>query len=76
MKIYKTYFDKKDTPFSLKFQPKKQYHVVWKRNAYKSFLGHKVIKVKLFGLFTLSKLTGSPTSKLTDIIEKIIESKK
>lgn len=39
MKIYKTYFDK----------------TVWKRLPYAVFLGHKVVKVKLFGLFTVSE---------------------
>jgi hypothetical protein len=53
MKIYKTYFDKIDTPYMQEFQPKKKYHVVWKRLAYKEFFEHKVIKIKLFGLFTI-----------------------
>jgi len=68
MKIYKTYFDKKDTPFTLKFQPKRKYHVVWKRLAYGSFLGHKVIRVKLFGLFTIKNNAKSPISELKKII--------
>ena len=54
MRIYKTYFDKSDTPYTDKFQPKRKYHVVWKRNPYKLFLGHRVIKVKLFGLFDIT----------------------
>ena len=53
MKIYKTYFSKDDTPFRQEFQANKQYHVVWKRRPYKTFLGHKVVKVKLFGLFNI-----------------------
>lgn len=53
MKIYKHYFDKRDTPFKWTFQAKKKYHTVWKRQAYTKFLGHAVIKIKLFGIFTI-----------------------
>ena len=53
MKIYKTYFDKKDTPYRDDFQRNKKYHVVWKRQPYKTFLRHKVVKIKMFGLFTI-----------------------
>jgi hypothetical protein len=52
-KIYKTYFDKSDTPFRQDFQPNKKYHIVWKRNAYTKFFNHKVIKVKKYGIFTI-----------------------
>lgn len=53
MKKYKTYFDKKDTPFRQDFQPNRKYHVVWKRVAYQYFLGHKVVKCKQWGIFPI-----------------------
>jgi len=52
-KRYKTYFDKTDTPYVKTFQSNKKYHIVWKRNAYKTFLNHRVIKIRLFGLITI-----------------------
>lgn len=57
IKPYKTYFDKKDTPFRQDFQPNKKYHVVWNRLPYRTFLGYKVVKVKLFGIFTIHDIT-------------------
>lgn len=53
LKIYKTYFSKEDTPYNSMSQPKRKYHVVWKRANYAVFLGHKPIKVLLFGIFPL-----------------------
>ena len=53
VKPYKIYFDKKDTPFKQDFQPNKKYHIVWKRMPYTTFLNHKVIKIKRFGIFTI-----------------------
>ena len=53
MKIYKHYFNKDDTPFVNTYQPKKKYHTVWYRNTYDTFLTHKVVKIKLFGIFTI-----------------------
>lgn len=47
------YFDKTDTPYSQEWQPKRKYHKVWKRLKYKNFLGHKVIKIRWFDLFTI-----------------------
>ena len=55
-KIYKTYFDKNDTPFRQDIQVNQKYHTVWFRLAYTSFFGHKTVKIKLFGLFTIHKL--------------------
>ena len=52
-KRYKTYFDKTDTPYAETFQANKKYHIVWKRMAYKTFLNHKVIKIKLFGFIPI-----------------------
>ena len=52
-RLYKTYFDKSDTPFRQDFQPTQKYHIVWKRAAYRTFLKHKVVKVKFLGIFTL-----------------------
>ena len=49
------YFDKEDTPYSQELQPKRKYHKVWKRLRYKTFLGHKVIMIKWFGLLTIYK---------------------
>lgn len=57
MKIYKHYFDKKDTPYVQEYQPKRKYHTAWKRIRYKGFLGHKVVKIKLLGLFTIYDIT-------------------
>jgi len=65
MKKYKTYFDKKDTPFHKTFQPKRKYHVIWKRYAYADFLGHKTEKVKLFGIFRIK----NPHDNVQEIIE-------
>lgn len=53
MKIYKHYFDKSDTPYIQEFQPKQKYHTCYKHFRYSSFLKHKVIKIKLLGLFTI-----------------------
>lgn len=58
MKIYKLYFDKKDTPFIETYQSKAKYHTTWTRLQYKKFLGHEVLKIKLFGLFTIYKNRG------------------
>jgi len=55
MKIWKTYFNKDDTPFRQDFQPKKKQHIVWYRTPYTIFLEHRVDKLKLFGLFTIYK---------------------
>ena len=57
LKIYKTYFDKSDTPYVQNWQPKSKYHTVWKRCAYKRFMNHRVVKVKLFGIFTIYDIT-------------------
>lgn len=58
MKIYKHYFNKTDTPYIQEFQKRNKYHTAWKNFAYKSFLGHKVYKIKLFGIFTIYKNQG------------------
>jgi hypothetical protein len=57
MKIYKHYFDKKDTPYVQDYQAKQKYHTAWKRFRYKIFLGHKVVKIKLFGIITIYDTT-------------------
>lgn len=56
-KRYQTFFNKNDTPFAKEFQPNKKYHIVWKRMAYKEFLGHKVVKIKLLGIITIFNKT-------------------
>lgn len=53
MKIYKHYFDKNDTPYVQDFQANKKYHTAWKRLKYRAFLDHKVLKIKVFGIFTI-----------------------
>lgn len=53
IKKYKIYFDKNDTPYVSDWQAEKKYHMVWKRLPYKRFLGHRVAKIKLFGIFTI-----------------------
>lgn len=58
MKIYKLYFDKKDTPFIETYQSKAKYHTTWTRLQCKKFFGHEVLKIKLFGLFTIYKNCG------------------
>lgn len=55
MKLYKHYFKKTDTPYIQEFQKRKKYHTVWKHYKYTRFLGHKVYKIKLFGIFTIYK---------------------
>lgn len=69
MKVYKTYFDKKDTPFTQDFQKHKKYHVVWKRRAYATFLGHNVLKVKLLGIFTI-KGNSDPVTLMNNMIKE------
>lgn len=68
MRIYKTYFDKSDTPFVQEFQKNRKYHTVWKRRPYDTFLGHKVVMVKKFGLFNV-KGKSDPFTMLNDFIE-------
>ena len=75
MKKYKTYFSKEDTPYRKDFQPDRKYHVVWKRNAYESFLGHKVVKVKLFGIFNIMG-KGSPSKIIEGYINQNLKSEK
>lgn len=53
MKVFKHYFDKNDTPFDQRYQANKKYHTAWKHYTYSRFLGHKVVKIKLFGLITI-----------------------
>jgi len=62
-KRYKTYFDKTDTPYDKTFQTNKKYHIVWKRMPYASFFNHKVIKIKLFGIYTIYDITKGKKSK-------------
>lgn len=58
MKIYKHYFKKTDIPYIQEWQKRKKYHIAWKHFAYKSFFGHRVYKIKLFGIFTIYKDKG------------------
>ena len=53
IKKYKIFFDKNDTPYITDWQTKRKYHTVWKRLPYTRFLAHNVVKIKLFGIFTI-----------------------
>lgn len=57
MRIYKHYFDKNDTPYVQDYQAGKKYHTAWKHLKYRAFLGHKVLKIKVFGIFTIYDVT-------------------
>lgn len=57
MKIYKHYFDKSDTPYVQEYQAKRKYHTDWKHFKYKTFLLHRVVKIKVFGIFTIYDIT-------------------
>ena len=57
MKIYKHYFEKTDTPFVQEYQAKKKYHTAWKHLRYVRFMDHKVVKIKMFGIFTIYDIT-------------------
>lgn len=59
VKRYKIYFAKSDTPYRQDFQPKKKFHTVWRNLPYKTFLGHKVVKIKKYGIFTIYKSEGA-----------------
>lgn len=53
MKKYKVYFSKSDTPFRQDYQEEAMYHTSWFRLPYRKFLGHKSVKIKLFGFITI-----------------------
>ncbi len=53
IKPYKCYFDKRDTPFDDKWFKNKNLHFAWLRSSCIKFLGHKVVKIKLLGIFTI-----------------------
>ena len=71
MKLYKHYFDKSDTPYRESFQRTKKYHTVWHRGAYKVFLAHKVVKIKLLGIFTIYELTDENRAKIEAIVREM-----
>lgn len=50
---FKIYFDHSDTPYREECQAKGKYDTEWKHLPYRYFLGHSVVKVKLFGIFTV-----------------------
>jgi hypothetical protein len=54
---FKIYFDHGDTPYREECQYKGKYDIEWKRLPYRYFLGHSVVKMKLFGIFTIYDLT-------------------
>lgn len=53
MKKFKTYLSKEDTCFEQDYQSKRKYHTLWCHLPYRTFLKHKVVKIKLFGIFTI-----------------------
>lgn len=70
MKIYKTMFDKNDTPFKESFQENKKYHTVWKHLPYAKFLGHIPHKVLLFGIFKVKPKKLTDTRAIFDLLNK------
>ena len=54
---FKIYFDHSDTPYKEECQCKGKYDTEWKYLPYRYFLGHSVVKMKLFGIFTIHDLT-------------------
>ena len=56
MRIFKVYYLRSDTPFKQVYQKGKKYHTEWAYKYYKKCEGHKVYKVKLFGIITIYKL--------------------
>ena len=56
MKIYKHYFNKDDSIFNDSYQVKNKYHTHWYDKCYNEIFYHKVIKIKLFGIFTIYKI--------------------
>ena len=71
MKIYKTLFDKNDTPFRQDFQPDKKYHTVWKNLPYTKFLGHTPHKVLLFGIFKVRSKKFTDTQILFNFLDRL-----
>ena len=76
MKNYKTYFDKNDTPFKPEMQQNKKYHTVWFRQPYTMFLKHEVVKIKLWGLFTIYSPSEEELAKVRQKIQEIKEQEK
>lgn len=54
---FKIYFDHSDTPYREECQSKGKYDTEWKHLPYGYFLGHSVVKMKLFGIFTVHDRT-------------------
>ena len=54
---FKIYFDHNDTPYREECQSKGKYDTEWKHLPYSYFLGHSVVKIKLFGIFTVHDKT-------------------
>ena len=76
MKKYKTYFDKSDTPFKQEMQQKKKYHTVWFRQPYMVFLQHAVVKIKLWGLFTIYSPSEEELAKVKIKIDEMKQKEK
>ena len=76
MKKYKTYFYKQDTPYLQEFQFRKKHHIVWNRLPYKTFLNHAVVKIKLWGLFTIYSPSEEELEKVRQKIQEIKEQEK
>lgn len=50
---FKIYFDHSDTPYREECQSKGKYDTEWKHLPHSYFLGHRIVKMKLFGIFTI-----------------------
>lgn len=53
MRPFLIFFDHRDTPYREECQSKGKYDREWKHFPYTYFLGHSVVKTKLFGIFTI-----------------------
>lgn len=67
MRLYKHYFENTDT------QSQKKYCTEWFREKYRIFLRHKVIKIKLLGLFTIYKLTDKNREEVEKKLQEMIQ---
>lgn len=67
MRLYKHYFENTDT------QSRKKYRTEWLYEKYTIFLRHKVMKIKLLGLFTIYKLTDNNREEVEKKLQEMIQ---
>lgn len=67
MRLYKHYFENIDT------QSQKKYCTEWFHEKYIIFLRHKVMKIKLLGLFTIYKLTDKNREEVEKKLQEMIQ---